>query len=133
LLGAALIGAFAADQGWVASPTDAVEWLANRPEVTNRFGDPASGRFDATVFLFTCIILTPIAGLSLALVAAIMMMTLEGTVFQVSRRLGMPDGLTVMVVTVAVGGLLWSQTDLWLPRSLRLLGTIARAWVISTT
>lgn len=131
--GAVLAGSFAVHDGRVQSPAEVVEQLANRPEVRSRFADPEQGRFDATVFLFTCIILAPIAALGLMLVAAIGMMMLEGTVFQVSRRVGLPDKLTAVAVMAAAVGIAWSQAELWLPRSLRLLGTIARAWVVSTT
>jgi hypothetical protein len=133
LIGALLIGSLAVHEGRMSSPTQVVERLANRPEVSSRFDDSANGRFDATVFLFTCIILTPIAALGFVLVLGIAMMLLEATVFQFSRRVGMPDGLTVVFVGVALGGLAWMHTDLWLSRSLRLIGTIARAWVVSTT
>ncbi len=133
LFGALLAGSFAVHEGRVQSPTAVVEQLANRPEVEGRFADPEQGRFDATMFLFTCIVLAPIAGLGFILVAAIALMLLEGTVFQVSRRIGLPDKLTAVAVTAAAVGIAWSQAELWLPRSLRLLGTIARAWMVSTT
>jgi hypothetical protein len=132
-LGVVMLMSYAVQEGRVTSPTAIVESLANRPEVGGRFEDDATGRFDATVFLFTCIILAPIAGLALILVLAIVLMALEGTVFQVSRRVGVPDGLTAVLVMSASVGLAWSQTELWLPRSIRLLGMIARAWVVSTT
>ena len=93
--------------------------------VTDVAPDPQHGRFDATVFLFTCIILAPIAALG--------MMVLQGTVFQLSRRAGVPDGFTIVFVSAAIGALAWTQSELWVPRSLRLLGMIARAWVVSTT
>ena len=132
-LGVVMVASLADQDGRVTSPKEFVESLANRPEVGGRFEDNATGRFDATVFLFTCIILAPIAGLALLLVLAIMLMALEGTVFQVSRRVGVPDGLTAVFVMGAGVGLAWSQTELWLPRSIRLIGMIARAWVVSTT
>ena len=133
VLATVLVGSLAVQQGRITSPQEVLENLANRPEVGARFEDDATGRFDATVFLFTCIILAPIAGLALILVLAILMMALEGTVFQMSRRVGVPDGLTAVLVMGACAGLAWSQTELWLPRSIRLLGMIARAWVVSTT
>jgi hypothetical protein len=133
VLGAVMVASLAVHQGRVTSPTEFVESLANRPEVGERFEDNATGRFDATVFLFTCIILAPIAGLAMILILAITLMALEGTVFQVSRRVGVPDGLTAVFVMGACVGLAWSHTELWLPRSIRLIGMIARAWVVSTT
>ena len=132
LLAAILIGSFAVHTGRVDSPAEVVERLANRPEVADRFDSP-NGRFDATVFLFTCIILAPLVVLAVVLVMGIAMMAIEGTVFNVSRRMGLPDPLTAAFVTVAFVGFAWTYTELWLPRSIRLLGMIARAWVISTT
>jgi hypothetical protein len=131
--GAVLLVALAMQTGHVSPPAEIIERLANRPEVGGQFADPSQGRFDATVFLFTCIILTPIATLALALSLAIVMMTLEGTVFPLSRKVGLPDRVTVVFVTAVLVSLAWTRAELWLPRSLRLIGTIARAWVISST
>jgi hypothetical protein len=133
LLAVVFITAFAVQKGHVTSPTEVVERLASRPEVASRFQNSDTGRFDATVFLFTCIILTPLLTVALILVLSIALMMLEGTVFQVSRRVGMPDKLTGAFVTVALVGFAWTYAEMWLPRSIRLLGTIARAWVVSTT
>ena len=127
------VTALAVQKGRVTSPTEVVEQLASRPEVSSRFQDSETGRFDATVFLFTCIILTPLVTVALILMLSIMMMMLEGTVFQVSRRVGMPDALTAAFVSVTAVGVAWTYAELWLPRSIRFLGTIARAWVVSTT
>ena len=133
LLAAILVGSYAVHTGRVDSPAEVVERLANRPEVANSFDNPDSGRFDATVFLFTCIILAPLVVLASVLILGVAMIMVEGTVFNVSRRIGLPDPLTAAFVTVTFVGFAWTYTELWLPRSINLLGMIARAWVISTT
>ena len=133
VLAVVFITAFAVHKGRVTSPTEVVEQLASRPEVASRFQNSDTGRFDATVFLFTCIILTPLVSIAMILVLSILVMMLEGTVFQMSRRVGLPDPLTAAFVSVAVVGFAWMYAELWVPRSMRLLGTIARAWVVSTT
>ena len=133
LLAAILVGSYAVHTGRVDSPVEVVERLANRPEVANSFDNPDSGRFDATVFLFTCIILAPLVVLASVLILGVAMIMIEGTVFNVSRRIGLPDPLTAAFVTVTFVGFAWTYTELWLPRSINLLGMIARAWVISTT
>jgi hypothetical protein len=133
LLAAILVGSYAVHTGRVDSPAEVVERLANRPEVANSFDNPDSGRFDATVFLFTCIILAPLVVLASVLILGVAMIMIEGTVFNVSRRIGLPDPLTAAFVTVTFVGFAWTYTELWLPRSINLLGMIARAWVISTT
>lgn len=133
LIGAVLVTSLAVHDGRVSSPGELVQRLANRPEVATKFEDPMHGKFDAAVFLFTCIILTPLLAIGLVLAVGMVMMALEGTVFPLSRRIGVPDGLTVVLVTAVLAGVAWGNAELWLPRSLRLLGTIARAWMISTT
>ena len=133
LLAAVLVTAFAVHEEWITSPTELIRQLASRPEVSARFQDSEIGRFDATVFLFTCIIVTPLVVVALILVLLIIMMALQVTVFQLSRSAGLPDPLTAGFVSVAVAGFAWTYAELWVPRSLRLLGTIARAWVVSTT
>jgi hypothetical protein len=133
VLAVVFVMAFAVHQGRISSPADVVEQLANRPEVSSRFQDSELGRFDATVFLFTCIILTPLVSVALILMLAMLMMALQVTVFQMSRRVGLPDRLTSAFVSVAAVGFAWTYSEFWVPRSMRLLGTIARAWVVSTT
>ena len=133
VLAIACITTLAVHSGRVTSPTEVVERLASRPEVSSRFQDSETGRFDATVFLFTCIILTPLVTIAMILVLSIAVMMIEGTVFQASRQFGLPDPLTAAFVSVGAVGFAWTYAELWLPRSLRLLGTIARAWVVSTT
>lgn len=133
VLAVMLVMAIAVHQGRISSPGEVVEQLASRPEVSSRFQDSEMGRFDATVFLFTCIIVTPLIGVALILVLASLMMALQVTVFQMSRRVGLPDLLTSAFVTVAAVSFAWSYAEFWVPRSMRLLGTIARAWVVSTT
>ena len=133
VLAIACLTTLAVHSGRMTSPTEVVERLASRPEVSSRFQDSETGRFDATVFLFTCIILPPLVTVALVLVLSIAIMMLEGTIFQASRRVGLPDPLTACFVSVAFMGFAWTYAELWLPRSIRLLGTIARAWVVSTT
>jgi hypothetical protein len=112
---------------------DVIERLASRAEVGERFEDAEHGRFDATVFVFTAALAAPFVLLALLAMLALGHLALEATVLPVGRWVGVPDGVVVATVTLLAVAVAYAQADLWLPRSLTLLGLIARAWVVSTT
>jgi hypothetical protein len=133
LIAVAVVVVFAVESGSVPRAAELVERLATRPEVGDRFDDPESGRFDATVFLFTCVLMAPFAVIAGGLAVAVYHAVLEATVLPLGRRVGLPDGAVVSAVTLMVSGVAWVQAELWVPRSVSLLALIARAWVVSTT
>jgi hypothetical protein len=133
VIAAGVVGAVALDGGWMPGVSDVVAHLASRPEVSDRFGDPAYGRFDATVFFFTCVLATPFVLLALVAILALAHMLLEATLLPVGRKIGLPDGFVVTMATLVVAVLAYARTELWLPPSLSVLALIARAWVVSTT
>lgn len=128
-----LVGVLAVESGSVPRAGEMLQQLASRPEVGDRFEDPDHGRFDATVFLFTCVLGTPLLLFALGLAYFLVHLMLEATVMPLGRRLGMPDGFVVATVMLTLLAVAYAKTELWLPRSLQLLGLIARAWVVSTT
>lgn len=128
-----LLGALGTTSGSIPWPGTVFERLVHRADVEEQFQDNALGRFDANVFLFTCVLLTPFACLALAITIALSHMVLEATVLPVGRRLGMSDGATVVIVLLGAATFAYARADLWLPSSIRLIALIARAWVVSTT
>lgn len=133
LVAVVLIGVLAVESGSVPRASEMIERLASRPEVGDRFEDPDRGRFDATVFLFTSVLGAPLVLFALGLAYFVVHLALEATVMPLGRRLGMPDAFVVAMVMMALVAVAYAKTELWLPRSLDLLGLIARAWVVSTT
>jgi hypothetical protein len=129
----AVIGVLNMDSGSMPNAGGVIERLASRPEVGDRFDDPDSGRFDATVFLFTCVLAAPLAAFAFAASLFVLRFAIEATVVPLGRSMGMPDGMSLATITVVIGLMAYANAESWLPRSLDLLGLIARAWVVSTT
>ena len=105
-------------------------WFANRPEVAKAFSDPDFGRADALILVFSTLFLAPFAlfvALVLLIFAAAM---LGGFVLPVVRWFSLPDWMATALVVVVVALAAWSQSELWVPRSLWFLGLLARAWKI---
>lgn len=128
-----VLGAMGLYQGQVPPPGQMVQELANRPEVKAKFSDGTQGRFDASMFLFTVMLAMPILTVFGLLVVGVATIALDGTVMMLGRRLGVPDGVTVTLVVGALAGAAYANTELWLPRSLKFLGLLARAYLVSTT
>jgi hypothetical protein len=124
-----LLVALGVQAGYVPAPGKLVRDLASRPDVVHRFHD----RFDANVFLFTALLIMPIAMLAGLCALALATIVIDGTVMQAGRLLGLPDAVLVTFLALAVVGVAWAEADAWLPGSLNLLGMIARAYVVSTT
>lgn len=128
ILCAVVIG-LAVQLGQVPSPDYLIRDLASRPAVGQTFHD----KFDAAVFLFTAVLLTPIAFVGTLLALGLAAVLLDGTVLQLGRRLGLPDRVMVAFVGLALAGVAWIEADLWLPESLDFLAMLARAYLVSVT
>jgi|SRR5262249_47612398 len=111
-------------------PRDIALYFAARPEVSQAFADPQFGRGDALILVFSTLFLAPFA-LFVALVLLIFSVAmLGGFVLPVVRWFSMPDWIATGFVIVVVGIAAWTQSQLWLPRSLWFLGLLARAWKV---
>jgi hypothetical protein len=110
-------------------PGKLVRDLASRPDVARTFQD----KFDAAMFLFTAVLLTPIALVGTLLALALATILIDGTVMQMGRCLGLPDRIMMAFVGLTLVGVAWIEADLWLPGSLQLLGMLARAYLVSVT
>ena len=125
--------ALAVHGGSLPRPQEIVELLANAPELRTHFTDPQHGRFDAAVFLFTCMLGLPFVVLGAGIVLALSHVALEATVLPVGRLFGCSDAAMVAGVTLAAATIAYMRSDLWVPGSLHVLGMVARAWVVSMT
>ncbi|PYM12213.1 MAG: hypothetical protein DMD81_24580, partial [Candidatus Rokuibacteriota bacterium] len=57
----------------------------------------------------------------------------EVTVIPVARKLGVPDGFMHAMLLIAGAATVYFQSSVWLPGSLKLLGLVARAYLIAST
>src|SRR5207249_8129583 len=122
------VGTLLVDQGYAPAPREVLRQLAERPEAGTMFKDANSDRFDATVFLYTVLVITPLAAIAALAGLAIALVMVEVTVPPIGRKIGLPDGLMHMAVLIAAAGTVYVQSAVWVPGSLKLLGLVARAY-----
>ena len=106
-------------------------YLADIAEFGSQFSPGDDAWFDAAMYLATWLMLIPFAGIALVLIGIpSVLIALESTVFPVSRRIGISDGIATVAAMALGVPLALTQTDLpiW---SIQTLGTIARAWIIT--
>jgi hypothetical protein len=111
----------------VVEPRGIAAWFANQPEVARAFSDPNFGRADALILLFSTLFLGPLAMLLGVLALVFVLAIFGGFLLPIVRWFRLPDWIATVSVLGGVIAVLWSQTDLWLPKSLWFLGLLARA------
>jgi hypothetical protein len=111
----------------VVEPRGIAAWFANQPEVSRAFSDPNFGRADALILLFSTLFLGPLAMLLGLLALVFVLAIFGGFLLPIVRWFRLPDWIATVSVLGGVIAVLWSQTDLWLPKSLWFLGLLARA------
>jgi hypothetical protein len=102
-------------------------WFANRPEVASAFSDPNFGRADALILVFSTLFLGPLAMLLGLLALIFVLAVFGGFMLPIVRWFRLPDWVATVLVFAGVVTMLWLHSDAWLPRSLRLMGLLARA------
>jgi hypothetical protein len=133
VLASLLVGGMGIYAGHFPPPGKVIKQLANRPDIRARFSDGQTGRFDASMFLFTSLLVAPILLLFVVLLWGLSMMILESTLMPISRGLGVPDGMVLTLVLAVVASAAYAKSEVWLPHSLRLLGLLARAYLVSVS
>jgi hypothetical protein len=116
--------------GGLLRPREIALYFASRPEVSSAFADPHFGRADALILVFSTLFLAPFAAFVAIVLLIFAIAMLGGFVLPVVRWFSLPDWMATALVVVVVALAAWSQSDLWVPRSLWFLGLLARAWKI---
>lgn len=112
---------------------EVVTWLASQPRLGGAFHDPSFGQQDALVFLFTVFFLAPLGVLIAVFLVAFGLAVLGGLLLPIARAFRMPDWVATALAIAAVAIAAYVQSNVWLPRSLWLLGLIARAYRVGMT
>ena len=128
LIGAALYASVYV--GLIPPPQTLLSWLASRPGVATAFQDPNFGRADALILMFGTLFFAPFA-LVIALVFLIFALAiLGGLVLPVVRWFGLPDWLATAMALLTVVVVAYTERGAWVPKSLWLLGVLARACLV---
>ena len=121
----------AVSSGLLPSPRDVIPELATRPEVGNAFQDPAFGKQDALLFVFSFVFLGPFAGFIGLLLGLFALGSLGGLFLPLGRKVGLPEWCSTTVCVILLGAFVYLDRDVWMPTSLWVLGLVARAWIIA--
>jgi len=90
-------------------------------------------RTDALTILFFCTFAAPLAVVVAMGTGAFLLAVLVEAARPATRALAVPDGATRATIALAVGSAAWLARDAWLPRSLWVLGLLARAYRVVVT
>jgi hypothetical protein len=118
---------FAIQTGFL-QPREIALYFASRPEVLKAFSDPNFGRADALMLIFGTLFLGPFAVFIGIVLVVFVMAILGGAVLPVTRWMQLPDSVATGLVGGLMAGAAWTQSDVWVPRSLWFLSLLARAW-----
>jgi hypothetical protein len=111
-----------------------VDRLAAQPQLGDTLGRAdLDARMDALTLLFFCTFAAPFALAVAAAAAAFLLAVLVEAARPASRALAMPETATRATIALAVGSAAWLARDAWLPRSLWVLGVLARAYRVGLT
>ncbi len=128
LLGALLlIGAYL---GLLPTVRETMQRLASRPDVAGKFADPAAGRAEALFMLLVFLLMTPLTALAAFVVGGFTVLVLMALLRPLATALGMPEWAPRAVLVLALLGVVYATSGLWLPASMKLVSLVARAYVV---
>lgn len=113
-----------------------VQWLANQPGLADKFQDRSYRTPESLFILLAFLLLTPLVGLLAFLLLQFASTIGEGVLESIGSLFGLrarESRARFLVVRAtmfaAVLGILYSGSDMWLPRVQWLLGLVARAYL----
>lgn len=113
--------------GLLPPPHTLLTWLESQPEIARSFHDPAFGRSDALILLFSILFLGPLALLITTVFLVFSIAVLGGVVLPVVRWVSLPDWVATSLVIAGLVIVAWMERSIWLPNSLSFVGLLARA------
>ena len=102
-----------------------VAWLANQPAARTAFRSEG-GSTDALLVLLAFALVTPLLGSALVMLVVFIMRMTE----VVLARVRLPEWASMPLVLIAVAYGTYAMREAWLPESLRVLGLVARAYLV---
>ena len=116
--------------GLIPSPGELLPRLADQPDVATAFRDPAFGKQDAMLFLFSFLFLGPFAGFVSFFVALIVLGILGAIFLPLGTKIGLPEWFSTGAYLSLLGVFIYAGRDAWMPTSLWFLGLVARSWMV---
>ena len=117
--------------GLLPNVDDAAERLARQATGVHQFTDPAAGRSEALFVMFCFLVMTPFVALAVCFLIGLVVMILASLVDPVVRALRLPGAMSQFLVVVGLAGVAYAKAELWWPHSIRLLGLLAKAYIVS--
>ena len=121
---------FAMIVGLIPSPHEVLPELARRPDVRTAFQDPAFGKQDAMIFLFSFLFLGPFAGFVGFFLALFILGALGGIFLPLGRGIGLPEWFSTSLYVMLLFTFVYVERDVWMQPSLWFLGLVARSWIM---
>lgn len=117
--------------GLLPNVDDAADRLAGRLAAPEQFTDPTARRSEALLVMFCFLVMTPFVALSVCFLIGVAVMILAALVEPLTRALHLPKATSQFLAVMALAGVAYAKTELWWPHSIRLLGLLAKAYIVA--
>ena len=109
---------------------EAIQRLASQPGPRDAPGSSGLLTAEAILGLVSLLLLTPLVGMVVLFLLLFAMVIVGITLAPLVRGLGLPDWAVVLLAGAAFSGVLYRQSEVWLPWSLWCLDRLATAYLV---
>ena len=109
---------------------EAIQRLASQPGPRDAPGSSRLLTAEAILGLVSLLLLTPLVGMVVLFLLLFAMVIVGITLAPLVRRLGLPDWAVVLLAGATFSGVLYRQSEVWLPWSLWCLDHLATAYLV---
>lgn len=109
---------------------EAIRRLMHQPGFRDAARGSVMPRAEALLGLVSLMLLTPLAGMMALFLLLFGMVILGLTLGPILRGLGLPDWAVVLVFGAVLSGVVYAQSELWLPWSMEFLDRVATVYLV---
>ena len=106
-----------------------LQWLEAKSSAGDTFQRPGAVRGEGFFVLLAFMLLAPVAAAVALLLVLFVLMVLAGTLAPVGRLLGLPNWVLMTLVVGGLGGLAYTEREVWAPWGLWMVGLFASAFL----
>ncbi len=114
---------------WLGGVQGALQWLEAKSAASGTFQRPGAVRGEGFFVLLAFMLLAPVAAAVALLLVLFVLMVLAGTLAPVGRLLGLPNWVLMTLVVGGLGGLAYTEREMWVPWGLWMVGLFASAFL----
>ncbi len=114
---------------WLGGVQGALQWLEAKSAAGGTFQRPGAVRGEGFFVLLAFMLLAPVAAAVALLLVLFVLMVLAGTLAPIGRLLRLPNWLLMTLAVGGLGGLAYTEREMWVPWGLWMVGLFASAFL----